>query len=327
MRKWNVVARFFEGTEPRWLDDFIKDPDLGFHKVVAARDDNWHGSRRRQTTLGQWLGLFSYGWRAFEGGPDGIITCFPQLAMTVSTIKRLTFRRTRVVAYNFNLGSLPGGLRKILARWAARRIDAFVVHSPSEVSPYARYLGVAESCVHFIPLQRGEIQEERREEEEAPYLLAMGSAHRDYETLIAAVSKLRLRTVIVTRKDIIDQLPKPDCVELRYGLSEQDCLHLLAAARLSVTPLSNLVTASGQVTIVNSMMLGVAVVATRCPGTEGYVAEGETGLLVAPFDTAGMEGAIRFLWSDDAAREALALRGKRHAKRHFSDPVCFGVQF
>ncbi len=320
MKKWNVVARFFKNPDPRWLDDFISDPEFRFCKIVAAREDDWHVSRRRTTTA-QWMGLLSYSWRAFDNEPSGIITCFPQLAMTVAVIKRLTFRHTQIVAHNFNLGSLPGGLRRAMARFAARQIDAFIVHSPTEIVPYARYLGVAERRIHFVPLQRGEIPEPRREETAAPYLLAMGSAHRDYESLIAAVEQLGLRTVIVTREDIITRLPKPHCVEFHHGFSEEDCIRLLAGARLSVIPISNLETASGQVTIVNSMMLGVAVIATRCPGSEGYIEEGETGLLVAPFDTEGMKCAIQRLWSDSATRETLARRGKLYAQDHFNDPV------
>lgn len=325
MRRWNVAARFFKGPDVRWLDDFIIDPNLTFRKILSPGEDGWHSSRRRRTTSGQWLEILRHGWRAFAAQPHGIITCFPQLAMTVGALKGLTARKTKIVAYNFNLGGLPGGARRLLARLAARHVDIFVVHSPSEVVPYARYLSVEERRIRFVPLQRGELTLERREDMLAPYLLAMGSAHRDYFTLISVAESLGLRTLIVTRKDMIEQLPKRPCVEFRHGLSEAECLELLAGARLSVIPIDNLATASGQVTVVNSMMLGVAVIATKCPGTDGYLEDGVTGLLVEPFDTEGMKQAIRRLWYNLAEREAVASAGKAYALNHFSDPAVAGA--
>ncbi|MEO8243727.1 MAG: glycosyltransferase [bacterium] len=319
MLKWNIVARFFTSAEAVWLDDFIHDPDLSFSKIAAPRDEGWHKSRKPRTSGQQWLSMLGSGWRAFQGHPHGIITCFPQLAMIVAILKRLTFRRTRLVAHNFNLGGFPGGLKQKFARFAAKGIDVFIVHSPSEVGSYAEYLGVATQRVKFVPLQRGRIGIARMEDVATPFILAMGSAGRDYQTLIAAVDRLGFRTIIVTRKDIIDSLPKSEHVVFCHGMSEVECLELLATARLSVVPVGNLTTASGQVTFINSMMLGVPLIATRCPGTEGYVENDVTGFLVAPFDRAEMEQAIATLWNDAPLRAELADRERVFAHEHLSD--------
>jgi glycosyltransferase involved in cell wall biosynthesis len=94
---------------------------------------------------------------------------------------------------------------------------------------------------------------------------------------------------------------------------------LLARARLSVTPVANQTTASGQITFVNAMRLGVPVIATRCPGTEGYVEDGRTGLLVPPGDAAALAGAIGRLWDDARARETLSGAARAEAEASFSD--------
>jgi glycosyltransferase involved in cell wall biosynthesis len=319
MLKWNIAARFFESDKAVWLDDFIHDPDLGFRKIPAGKEESWHVSRKAQTSIRKWLNLAGQGWSSFHGNPHGIITCFPPLAMIAAIRKRLSGRKTRIVAYNFNLGGLPAGVKQTLARFAAKGVDVFVVHSPSEVTSYADYLGVAPQRVKFIPLQRGRIDIPRVENTDAPFVLAMGSAGRDYKTLIAAVDTLGVRTIIVTRKDIIESLPLSKHVTFRHGLSEVECLELLATARLSVVPLGNLATASGQVTFINSMMLGIPLIATRCPGTEGYVEDGLTGLLVDPFDGAGLEQAIASLWNDPVRRAELARRAMAFAHEHLSD--------
>ena len=207
----------------------------------------------------------------------------------------------------------------MLAILAARGVNIFVVHAPGEVTLYASYLRVPPERIVFVPIQRGVIEYARQEDLISPFILSMGSAQRDYASLVAAVTDTGIRTIIITRPDIIATLPKTDEVELRSGLTQAECLEVLAGAAFSVIPISNMTTASGQITIVTSMRLGVAVVATRCPGTEGYIEDGVTGSLVAPFDVAGLRQAILELWRNVEVRNALALQGKHHADHNFSD--------
>jgi glycosyltransferase involved in cell wall biosynthesis len=319
MSRWSVVAEFFSNRQSRWLDDFIADPDLVFTKIPATRREDWHRAARPRTGMRKWLRLLGQGWRAFDGRPDGIITCFPQLAMTVAFIKRLTFRKTRLIAHNFNLGGFPPGARRSLARFAARGIDILVVHSPSEVRSYADYLALPPARIRFVRLQRGLLDLTRAEDVTQPFLLAMGSAGRDYATLIEATRAQAIPTVIVTRKDIIDTLPAAAHVTFHHGLTAAECLALLARARITVVPIANVTTASGQVTFIDAMMLGTPLIATRCPGTEGYVEDGETGLLVPPFDAKALQAAIDSLWFDPQRSAALAAQASRFAHTSLSD--------
>ncbi len=318
--KWSVAADFFSGSNDIWLDDFIEDPRLEFQKVVSeAAQEDWHHQKSMRTSVGRWRAHLAHARKALNTEADGVITCFPQLAVMAGLQKRIRRSRRPLVAYNFNIGTLVTGARQKLARFAAGGIDRFVVHSPSEVALYADYLGLPEDRFRFIPVQRGALPMARRENTTAPFILAMGSAQRDYGTLVEALRNLQLPTVIVTRKDIADGLPKQPWIEYRHGLSERACLELLSQARLSVTPVSNMETASGQVTFVNALRMGVATIATRCPGTDGYIEHARTGRLVPPFDPDALEGEIRALWQDDAAREALARAGADEAEARFSD--------
>jgi glycosyltransferase involved in cell wall biosynthesis len=318
--RWAIAAGFFESPESSWLDDFIQDPGLSFTKVPPARRiQDWHFGKARTDGRG-WIAYFRHAYQAFRLDPDGIITCFPQLAIAAGAIRRLGRRKPRLIAYNFNLGSFPGGLRRALARFGGAAVDRFVVHSPQEIARYARYFGLPEERFRFLPLQRGDIGLERVESD-PPFLLSMGSAHRDYATLIAAVDRLGLPTVIVTRADAIKALPASPHVTFRSGLSQQQCLALLARARLLVTPVSNLDSASGQVTFLNALRLGVATITTRCPGTEGYIEHLRNGVLVEPFDVEDMVRQIALLWTDRDLRERLAGDGRSDAAERFSDPA------
>jgi glycosyltransferase involved in cell wall biosynthesis len=317
VQRWHIAANFFTDNS-RWLDDFIDDERLSFTKIPAGWRDNWH-QRGKVTGVREWLAHFRHAWSAMRGRPDGVITCFPQLAICAGTLKALGFGRPRIVAHNFNLGEISSPLKRRLASWASRYIDRFLVHSPVEVERYARWLGLPADRFEFVPLQRGAVQIERNEETVEPFILAMGSAHRDYDTLIRAVVELGIRTVIVTRQDEIDRLPKPANVEFKTGLTETECLELLSRARLSVTPIGNMETASGQITFINAMQLGVPVLATRCPGADGYIEDGETGILLEPFAVGDMRMKIDAMWSDAGMRKRIADTGKKFANNCLSD--------
>jgi glycosyltransferase involved in cell wall biosynthesis len=318
--RWAVVAHFFNGHDDRWLDDFIDSPQVEFTKILPVSGaGSWHSRKSKLTSQREWLGYFRQALKAFRQRPDGIIACFPQLAICTALLKKVTRRNVSIIAYNFNLGALHPGRRQSAVRFVANQIDYFVVHSPSEIESYASYLGVAKEKVRFIPLQQGEVDLVRSEDLDDPYLIAMGSAGRDYHTLLKAVNELRIRSIVISRPDIIETLPVSSNVTFMSSLSPEECMRLLSSARLSVTPIANQETASGQVTFLSAMQLGVPLIATRCPGTDGYIEDGKTGILVAPRSVEDMKAAILSLWINEARRHELSTEGRKAFSRNFSD--------
>ncbi|MBC9247778.1 glycosyltransferase family 4 protein [Paracoccus sp. 11-3] len=318
--KWLIVAPFFKNRQDRWLDDFIIDPSLAFKKIAPPRKpQSWHQRRSKLTSVSEWWTHLLHSRQAIKKRPAGIVTCFPQLAMCAALWKKISRHKTILIAYNYNLGELRPGARQRLARLTAKEIDCYIVHSPQEVKSYAEYLSVPESRVHFIPLQRGALEIQRKEDTKDPYMIAMGSAKRDYALLIKAADRLNIPTIIVTREDDVRRLPKSTYVRFMSNLSETQCHQLLARARISVTPIENDQTASGQITFLNAMQLGVPVIATNCPGTDGYIEHQKNGILVEPGDVHDMSSAIGNLWRDETAREKLAANAQRIYRDRFSD--------
>jgi glycosyltransferase involved in cell wall biosynthesis len=156
---------------------------------------------------------------------------------------------------------------------------------------------------------------------ENPFVLAMGSAHRDYASLLDAVRRLGVRTVIVASPRALDGLVFPSNVEIRTGLSLQQCRELANQARISVVPLFETDVAAGQVTVLDSMNLGKPVIATRCMGTEDYIRHGESGLLVPPRSADHLAEAIDLLWRDQSLRSALGAAAAAQVAREYSDEV------
>ncbi len=71
-------------------------------------------------------------------------------------------------------------------------------------------------------------------------------------------------------------------------------------------------------TILEAQACGVPVVGTNAGGIPEFVAEGETGLLVPPFDVGAMERALSSLLTDPVLRDRLSRQGAEQARRQFS---------
>jgi glycosyltransferase involved in cell wall biosynthesis len=69
--------------------------------------------------------------------------------------------------------------------------------------------------------------------------------------------------------------------------------------------------------VVEGMLAGRPVVATRGGGVVEIVEDGVTGLLTEPGDARSLAAAVRGLLGDAARRQSIATRGQRFALQHF----------
>ncbi|MCS6911196.1 MAG: glycosyltransferase family 4 protein, partial [Anaerolineales bacterium] len=76
--------------------------------------------------------------------------------------------------------------------------------------------------------------------------------------------------------------------------------------------------AAGCTSVQIAQAMGKAVIATRLPGLEDYVAHGETGLLVPAKDPAALAAAIDRLWRNPAEAEQMGARGRQRMVAEFS---------
>jgi len=317
---WSVAASFvIDPRTDRWLVPFVRSDHHRFTLIPAKPRKSWHHRVRRTAGAADWAEAWVQGRNAWRDSRGGVITVFPQLAVVAGINQRLPGRRKPVVAWCFNLGDVYGGFKRTVARAALKDIDCFVVHSRAEVARYAEWLALPTSRFRFVPLQRSPIPIEAQEDQQTPFLLAMGSSKRDYNTLFAAVRASKHPTVVVAARHAIEGLVVPENVDLRFSLSARECHQLAQRARINVVPVLNHHTASGQVTIVEAMRMGRAVIATACMGSEDYIESDVNGLLVEPGAVDALRAAIERLWDDAELRRKLGSNAERFVARYCSD--------
>ncbi len=319
--KWFVLSLFHVGDG--WIPSYVRSPAHRFEKIEPTYA---HDRSRSKATLSDWRDYLWHGLRAWprivaSREPSGVITVFPQLALVIGLLKRLTFSRRPIVAWMFNIGQLREGMQLRVARFAYAAVDRFVVHSTNEVEVYSRWLGLPRERFVFVPLSVADKPLTEAEDDREPFLLSMGTANRDYALLFDVLAQLPHRALIVAGSHALEGLSRPPNVEVRSGLSEDACRALCQRARLSIVPLKDLSTAAGQVTVVEGMMSGRPLITTRSVGTVDYVVQHVDGVLVPPADAGALRDEIERLWHDADARRAMSTAARRAAVDKFTFPA------
>ncbi|WP_395838974.1 glycosyltransferase family 4 protein [Cystobacter fuscus] len=321
-----LFVAWFLRPDRKWLGEFL--PPERFECSYVGLEERVDSTQKR-TPGKKWLQLVQLALKArlhlARHPQDVIVTAFPQGGFTQGLVNLLTFERTPHIVWYFNCGHEYHGARKWLSRIAYRYVDRFIVYTKQERTAYARTFAVPESRFHFtyltgVPLEAEKFRGARERFGLAPrYIASLGSSGRDYATLFKAVEGLPIQLVVVAHPHGLPSGPVPANVKVITSIPQQDYLSIIAEAELVAIPVNNQETASGQMTLIQAMSLGVPVVATRCIGTEDYIRHGENGWFVPMGDVEEWRRTLRSVLEDPEALRRTAGHALRFAQERFTD--------
>ena len=268
MMHWKfVTAEKSPPGETPWLLPFVVGDEHEFSLLSSADDRlDWHQLKAAKTPIRRWLAYARTARTAVGSSNDGLITLFPQLGVCIGLQKRLKHSTAPCLTWSYNHGRLHGGIKRWLARFAAKGIDRFVVHSRWEMDRYSQWLGIPKERFTFVHYQSPvKAKPDRREQSVNPYMIALGSASRDYATLFKAVEGKNIRTIVLAGKLAIDGLAVPSNVEIVNDISLDESRELIKHARATLVLIADNEAASGHVSVVEAMSFACPVIATDCP--------------------------------------------------------------
>ena len=174
-------------------------------------------------------------------------------------------------------------------------------------------------------------------------VLAVGSEHRDYPTMVRALEGLDVTADVAVGSSMLKSSGDADAMfgpvvrdaraatsrdlpasrtwlRVHQQLAHRELRDLYARARVVVVPLQDVEFDAGVTTITEAMAMGKAVVVTRSRGQVDVVRDGETGLYVPPGDPGALRAAVERLLDDPEEADRMGRAGRELAEsRHTLD--------
>ena len=219
-----------------------------------------------------------------------------------------------------------------LMRFLLSSVHRVICSSKKECEYYKRVFDWKMEKLVFVPFHTSNAMLDYSSEEPDDYIIAAGRSFRDYDTLVSAITDTGIKTVIVGgagSKQKHDRYPNLTVLE---NIPQHDLAKLLARASVVVLPLENREISIGQTVLLQAMAMGKPVVATRTAGTEDYIQQGSTGLLVEPGQPQQLREAIQTLMSDENLRKRLGSTAReviknRHLPAHYALNIARSMSF
>ena len=199
--------------------------------------------------------------------------------------------------------------RRLDRRWPLSRVRAFVVVRRSDTGTLARRFGVPARRCSFIPFPVTDAP--LSDVSDDGYFYSAGWAHRDWDTLLAALRQTPVEALLSMPQKVADLPARIRSVnQLPPSVGRQ----WMSGARCVVLAFVDTDLPSGPLVLLDAMAHGKPVIVSDVGGARDYVEHGVTALVVPPHDEAALVEAIRQMESDGDLRGKLGQAAREFAR-------------
>lgn len=229
----------------------------------------------------------------------------------------------------FDIGGLNGArinhTETPLIRYALRKCPYILVHASDQIEFYneyypnlaerARFVPYGVDCQYFVP---------QRSTQRTRTLLTFGKAKRDNVTLCDAFSRIQdkkgYRLIVVGEPELEKQYEYVDEITFRPVLPLSELMTLMAESDFVVIPLPQFRYSYGQMSFLQSMAMGKAMIVTRTTSSVDYITNAPGVIGVEQGDVDGMQAALEEMLSmTDAQRDAIGMANRSYATSRFDE--------
>lgn len=194
-------------------------------------------------------------------------------------------------------------------------IDKLVVFSKNEIQYYSNLLGIPENKLAFIPYYQEKIPLQTDSmSESGGYILSTGGSNRDYEFLYHALNGTSYKVEIICHGY---QLPgQSDNISVRHNIFTYEMRNYMRNCYCVVIPLKDLNISSGQLVLLQAMMLKKPIIITKSRGVSDYIVDGYNGLMIENTKEQ-LLNALDKLYRDSNLYDRLVQNGYTHVNEKF----------
>ena len=335
-----------EPKKPRVVFDFVRSPRQRLDEVrhgrapreslmayvelesrgwqVKASDDRWSGRLGElRTRLMSYIEIPSVRMMTTWASVDAVVVV-TRFSVVLALIAKLLGKRIYFADAQFDLP------KRLLSRWhtrlALRMADGVLCLSEHQARSWRksfnlpgelfRLTGYSLDPVFFKQLQRPPVQTRGR-----PVMLSIGrDPGRDFTTLSKACTDYDCEARIVTLPylltPIVQQNPR---VQVFSNVSYGKLFELYATSDVAVIPLvADIEYMSGIRAVMEGLLLGIPVIATRTPCLEEYFTDGVDILMVEAGDAEALAEAAWKVTNDRGFSDSLVKAGRRTMEERWS---------
>lgn len=260
---------------------------------------------------------------------DIIISHGAQSALVLSLLRTLSGQRNPphvIIDPGCFNGARDNKGETALIRYATRSAAGIIYHARIQAEYYERNIpDIASNCVFipfgtdpdYFPVANGYTED---------YIISFGSIKRDYQTLIKAWQLLNpspCKLVIVGVKNLasfgLSRISESIVCYPRVSVAVLKSM--ISRARFVVIPLPIYNYSYGQMSLLQSMSMGKAVVVSNTPGVLDYVNDGHDAVLVTPNNIGQMADALRRMLRSPSMVTNIGRRARQSVVDHFNERV------
>lgn len=242
------------------------------------------------------------------------------------------FFKTKAKHLVFEIGSFnsaaESGKALKLMKYASKSIDGMIYHTSAQREYYQRQFPWLLCKSEFIPFGADVSFFDANklavnESDKKITMLCIGYAKRDWQTLISAFQKV-LRKFEKQNKDLELKIIGNSDVQgehitaMPYIPVKQLMIEIIQAD-FCILPLESFLYSYGQMTLLQQMAMGKAVIAARVPSLVDYGRDDETILFYHPQDSDDLAEKMEILITDEEKRNQIALTGMVNIRNEYSE--------
>lgn len=268
---------------------------------------------------------------------DLVVSHGMQSGVVVSLWRRFFPGKVRHVVFDigsFNSAAESGSALKLM-QYASRSIDGVIYHTGTQKAYYKKCFPWIVDRSRFVRFGTDSLffDGDADRTQKSDFILCVGYHKRDWDTLLKAYIRLA-REYDGAKVPALKLIGKPD-YSLPEGMSLPDNAELkmvpyipvkqlmeeIRKALFCVLPLQDFNYSFGQMTLLQQMALGKAVITARVPSMLDYVQDGKNALFYEAENAADLSSKMIYLLEDEAGRCQIGKHAAVYVKEEHNEKV------
>lgn len=256
---------------------------------------------------------------------DLIISHGMQSGIILSLLRRI-FDKNIPPHVVFEIGSFNSaselGIAMKFMQFASKSLDGIIYHTNMQIEYYKKFYPWLVNKSKFIPFGTDKVLFDNSNIENTidreTYILCVGYSKRDWKTLFKAYERLNsnIKLRLVGKNDI---RVKNDNIEIIPFIPINELIGQIHNALFCILPLEYYNYSFGQMTLLQQMALGKAVITARVPSMIDYVEDEYDILLYKPNDIEDLKDKMEMLIMNKQLRRKLGEHAIESVKFKFNE--------